>query len=524
MRRRGLLWLIATLVSCAQPVGGPESIPPDRPKEPTPTETEPAAPKDDSLAGRYAQTVTRIREAAHASDEAYLMLRTLSLDIGARPVGSEALGLAVEWAKDELTRAGHDNVHVEPVEVSAWRRGAESLVLHVASTKSTSKKKGKKGKKPAGEGKALAIIGLGGSVPTPAKGIRGEVVVVHDWKELEAADVKDRIVFFDVKMEIDQATKFPNYGYVVPFRRAGASRAAAKGAAAVLVRSLTTDPDSPPHTGAVDYAEEAPKVPAAALSWKAADELATSAESGTATVTLKMASEDLGSVVSGNVLAEIVGSEAANEIVVIGGHIDAWDAGQGAHDNGAGVVTAMGALNLLRQLDLQPRRTIRLVLWTDEERTSSGSKAYAAAHESDRHVAVLESDTGGAAVIGFSVQTKDTPMGPPNSGPPPQAMPMVQDIVKLLGPEGVGVAVSFFSGSDSQPLVASGALGLGIIHDPTHYFDMHHSDDDVFTSIERDAIQQSVAAAATAAFILADTPGPIPAGATPKADAAPATP
>jgi Iap family predicted aminopeptidase len=411
----------------------------------------------------------------------------LCLDVGPRPAGSENLQRAIAWARDELARAGHDAVAIEPVQVPGWERGDEAATLRPGGVK-------------------LDILGLGGTVSTPGSGVKAKVVSISSWEELEAkaADVKGRIVFFDVKMKIDEASGLPNYGPLVGYRRAGPSRVAKMGAKAVLVRSLTTDPDSPPHTGAVDYTKDAPKIPAAALSWRAADQLAKAVEQGKATVTLKLRSKDLGMVESGNVVAEIRGRELPDEVVVLGGHIDSWDVGHGAHDNGSGVVTAMAALNLLRRLGLQPRRTIRLVLWTEEESDETGAAAYAAAHGNERHVAALESDSGGAPVMMLSMQTKGMPMGPPGSAPPPPGLDTLREVASLLSDDGVRTALPFFAGTDLQPLVAQGVVGVGIWHDPSHYFDVHHSDADRFDRVDPEALQQGVAVFATVAYALAD--------------------
>jgi len=432
--------------------------------------------------------IEEIRSAAHLSDRAFELLTALCSGFGPRLSGSRNLDEAIRWAHDTLLAAHHDNVRVDPVQVTKWVRGAESLVLQ-----------------PGDE--ALAMIGLGQSVGTPPQGIEGELIVVSDWDDLQrqAAVVAGKIVLFDVRMLLRDG--LPNYGEVVPYRVGGADAASALGAKAILVRSLTTDPNSPPHTGALKYEGKAPAVPAAAVSWVVADRLVELARKGPTVVRLTMEAHLEGQVTSGNVIAELRGRELPEEIVVFGGHMDSWDVGQGAHDNGAGVAISMAVLDLLRGLGLRPRRTLRLVLWTNEENGGAGSADYARRYGQAPHFAAVESDTGGARIIALTIQDSATPMAG-GTGARPRGTAELEALAMQLHPEGVVSAEPGFAGADVAPLIALGVTGIGMRHELEHYFDVHHSANDTLDRIDPAALAQSVAVMASVVYALADAAEP----------------
>ncbi|MDD9946770.1 MAG: M20/M25/M40 family metallo-hydrolase, partial [Myxococcales bacterium] len=260
---------------------------------------------------------------------------------------------------------------------------------------------------------------------------------------------------------------------------------------------------STPHTGTLRYDEDKPRIPAAAITVEDAAFIARLAGRGLPVeVRLTMEARDGGMVESGNVVAQLEGRERPQEIVVIGGHIDSWDVGQGAHDNGSGVVIAMEALNLLRRLGLAPRRTIRVVLWTNEENGLMGAKGYAKAHEEELpdHVAGIESDTGGARVVQLNVQHRDQAVAD-------RARGRLSAIASLLQPLGANRVVPGSSGADLGPLRETGMVGIGLRHDVSHYFDIHHTEADTLDKVEASDLDQGVASLAITAYVLADIPG-----------------
>ena len=312
----------------------------------------PGSAESPSIAERYRESAQRIIEAALAGNEAYDKLEALCDGIGHRLSGSPQLEQAVRWAARTLEADGQENVHLEPVMVPHWVRGDESLVM--VQPRAT----------------PIAMLGLGGSVGTPPKGITAEVVVVRDEDELEALGdaARGRIVLFNNPMPPYDPERGAGYGRTVRFRGKGARIASEKGAVACLVRSVTAHSLRSPHTGAMGYGDAEVKIPAAAISTEEADLIARlRARDVRVVVTLKMEAKTLDLAPSANVIGELRGRAQPEEIVVIGGHLDSWDVGQGAHDDATGCVMAMEAINLLRRLNMIPRRTIRVVLWTNEE-------------------------------------------------------------------------------------------------------------------------------------------------------------
>lgn len=468
----GLVFSIVMLpaaVSCDDPSAVESPLP------------EPAEAPD--VETRYRADVERIISASDEAEFSWEWLRELCVDIGHRLSGSESLERAVSWAEGELETIDGTRVWLQEVQVPVWVRGEESLALI------------------GDEEEPLAMVGLGGSVGTPEEGIEGEVVVLGSLEEIDAyADqLEGRILLLDKPMPpYDVAELETGYGATVPIRTRGAAHAAEHGALAVLVRSVTHDADSPPHTGATRYEDDGPRIPAAAVSVPVAERLHRMIDDGQRPrVRLRMQASDEGMGTSHNVIAEMRGSELPDEIVVFGGHIDSWDVGQGCHDDGSGVVSAMAAMRILSELGLTPRRTIRAVLWTNEENGLGGARAYSEEHWEDGvHVAGVESDIGAARVIGLSVQTEELRRE--------TSVAQIQSIATLLEPTGVRIARAGFGGADLIPLRERGVPSVGVLHDPAHYFDLHHTAADTFEAVDHDDFLQGVAVMTATVYVLAD--------------------
>ena len=290
----------------------------------------------------------------------------------------------------------------------------------------------------------------------------------------------------------DAGTQETGYRDTVPIRSSGASEAAKVGAKALLIRSVTASSLRTPHTGAVRYAEGVAKIPAAAITLEDAELLARLSARGPTQVELSLGAKLLPDAVSGNAIAELRGRELPDEVVVIGGHIDSWDTGDGSTDDGSGCLMAMDAALMLKELGLVPRRTIRVVLFTNEENGLRGAKAYHAAHGKERHVAAIEADSGSGAPLGFGV------------GGTPEQVAEIQTYARLFHGLGADRLTSGGGGADIGPLMQDGVLGLGLQPEGSTYFDLHHSPADTFDKIDPDHLARNTAALALMAFILAE--------------------
>jgi carboxypeptidase Q len=446
----------------------------------------PSRPPADALAGailaEYGAVADRIRAHALADDGAYQKLRELTDDIGARLSGSPALERAVRWAEATMRADGHVVV-TEPVMVPHWVRDAERAEL-IAPRRMP-----------------LPVLGLGGTVPTPPGGIEAPVVVVRSWQELEArrAEVAGAIVLYDVALPPYSPTTGDGYGQVVGYRWSGPAAASKLGAVGVLMRSVTARSLRTLHTGGHGFPDGVVRIPAAAITTEDSALLARLAAGGTPPrVRLELASRQLADAESANVLGELRGRQWPDEVVVIGAHLDSWDVGQGAHDDGAGCVVMMQALTTLRQLGLVPRRTIRVVLYTNEENGGRGGKAYAErrAGELDQHVLALESDFGGFAARGFSVDA-DHPARDRLVG-------QLGAITQLLAPIGASDVRIGYSGSDIRPLLPAGVPAIGLLVDGATYFDVHHTEADTLDKVDPADLRSQVVAVATLAYVVAD--------------------
>ncbi len=428
------------------------------------------------IADRYRETADRLIQAAVADSAAWLRIAELTERFGARFSGTANLERAIDWVLAEMKKDGLQNVRGEPVMVPRWVRGAEAALLTEPRRQ------------------ALPVLALGGSIATPPGGIEAEVIVVTSWDDLKAkgAAAQGKIVLFNVP--------FTNYGATVQYRANGAVEAARAGAVASLIRSVTPYSMRTPHTGGMRYDPAVRRIPHAAITTEDADMLARMQARGQRIrVRLSLEARTLADVPSRNVIGEIVGSERPDEIVVMGGHIDSWDVGRGAMDDAGGVVAAWEAVRLMQKLGLRPRRTIRVVGWTNEENGLRGGNAYRDAHRAElgRHVAAIESDAGVFKPSGFGFTGSDS------------AFAVVRQIGALLERIGAGTITRGGGGADIGPIMQLGVPGLGLNVDGTRYFWYHHTDADTVDKLDPHDVALCVATMAVMAYVLADIEEPL---------------
>ena len=421
----------------------------------------------------YREPAGRLIGAALATDFAWQRLALIGDTFGNRLSGSQSLADAIEWAVQEMKKDGLENVHSEPAKVPHWVRGQESLEIVAPRTH------------------VLVMLGLGNSVGTPPDGVEGDLLVVRNFQELEAAGdrVKGKIVLYNVP--------FTNYGETVVYRGSGPSRAATLGAVAALVRSVGPPGTRLPHTGALRYVDGAPQIPAAAVTTEDADRLQRMQDRGTVTrLRLKMEAKFLPDADSFNVVGEIRGREKPDEVVVIGGHFDSWDVGTGSTDDGGGCVVTWEALRLMKKLNLRPRRTVRVVLWTNEENGGRGGLAYRDRHAADlaNHVMMMESDSGVFRPTGFGFTGSDA------------ARAKVKEIATLLR----GIHADRISpagdGADIGPSVEAGKIPAMALEVDGDYFLIHHTPADTIDKIDPMDMSRASAAIAVMTYIIADMP------------------
>ena len=423
----------------------------------------------------------RIVGEALTSSAALRIVEDLSDGIGPRLTGSRGASAAVHWAVAEMKARGFSNVHEEPVTVPRWeRRGEMAQIL-------------------GDPGFALHVTALGGSVATPDGGIRAEVIEAHSMAELKALGAKARgkIVLVDVPMR--RSTRGMGYFETVDLRGSGPSIAANAGAIAFLIRSLSTARDRLPHTGATHYADGIARIPAAALAVE--DSLLVHrriARGKKVTIRLELDCGDRGTVRSANVIGEMRGRDRAREIVLLGAHLDSWDLGTGAIDDAAGCAIVLEAARIAALRD--PRRTLRVVLFMNEEHGLSGARAYAAQHAGELalHVAALEADSGSGKPIAFLISRAD-----------PGLLRSIAAPLAGLGVERV-VRIESDTGADLIPLEAAGVPQVGVAQDMSRYFDWHHSAGDTFDKIEPRGLALTVAATALLAYGLANSETVLP--------------
>jgi carboxypeptidase Q len=434
-----------------------------------------ASPQSAAWIDPYRDTAARLVGEALSGSLAWDRLAELGDTFGHRLSGSQSLEDAIQWAVQQMKMDGLENVHTEPVKVPHWVRGQESAEI-VAPRRH-----------------AMAMLGLGNSVGTPAEGLEAEILVVRSFEQLDAASdrgqVKGRIVLYNVP--------FTSYSETVQFRGSGPSRAAARGAIAALVRSVGPPGLRLPHTGALSYAEGVPRIPAAAITTEDADRLQRMQDRGTRVrVRLKMEARFLPDADSFNVVAELRGRERPDEVVVVGGHFDSWDVGMGATDDGGGCVATWEALRLMKKLNLRPRRTVRVVLWTNEENGGRGGLAYRDRYRDQLagHVLMLESDSGVFRPTGFGFTGSDA------------ARARVKEIAALLrgiqadriGPAG--------DGADIGPSVQAAGIPAMSLEVDGNYFLIHHTPADTVDKIDPMDLARASAAIAVMTYVIAEMP------------------
>jgi Zn-dependent M28 family amino/carboxypeptidase len=438
--------------------------------------------------------IKQVQQAALTSDYAYARLAYLCNNIGPRLSGSPQAEGAVNYVAAELRKLGLE-VKLEKVSVPHWVRGQETAELteFAGLTPNTTQK--------------IVLTALGGSVATPKDGITAEVVVVNNFDELQALGrerVAGKIVLFNAKFDQQLADNgFPGqaYGQAVIYRGIGASAAARLGAVAALNRSAGGADYRLPHTGALRYADDAAKIPAASVASEDADLLAWLTKEGPVKMHLVLTPQTLPDEPSFNVVADLKGSEQPDQIVIVSGHLDSWDLGRGAIDDGAGVAMAMQAAQLLKQLGLRPKRTIRVIAWMNEENGLAGGRGYFEAHKTEmaNHFAAIEADLGAGHPTGLNVAGK------------PEVLTLLQPLASILQSQGAGVIrAADDTGSDIGPLRLAGVPTFDPIQDARTYFNYHHTAADTLDKVNPKELQENCAVIAALAYTLANMPQALP--------------
>ncbi|GGK24690.1 peptidase M28 [Yeosuana aromativorans] len=429
---------------------------------------------------------TVIKDIYHTSltnGKSYEWLEYLTKQIGSRLSGSLGAERAVTWTKEELDKLGLDRVWLQPVMVPKWVRGAkEYAYIESAAGKTTS----------------VNICALGGSVPTPALGVKANIVEVHDFEQLAAlgtAGIEGKIVFYNRPMQTDLINPFDAYGKAGDQRRQGAFEASKYGAVGVIVRSLNSRLDDLPHTGNMSYRDlpESKRIPAAAISTNDAELLSTMLKlDDNIKFYFKQNCKQFNDVQSYNVIGQITGSQFPDEYMVVGGHLDSWDLGDGAHDDGVGVVQSMDVLRLFKELGIKPKRTIRVVLFMNEENGSRGGTKYAeeAKRNNENHIFALESDSGGFTPRGFSFDCNDAQFG------------NIAQWEPLFKPYLIHYFEKGESGADVGHLKNGTTVLAGLFPDPQRYFDYHHASNDTFDAIDKRELELGTATMASLLYLV----------------------
>lgn len=418
--------------------------------------------------------------AALTTSPAYEQLRELTTKHPGRLSGSKNLEDAVRWGEAILKATGAERTELQPVMVPHWERGAKESVRYFTRQFAS----------PA----PLSAVALGGSVPTPEGGLIAPVVELQSLDALKTTDVKGRIVFFNRPMNPVHIVPGRAYGEAGDQRSKGPAEAVKYGAVGVLVRSLTHARDEFPHTGNTSYPAEGPRIPAAALSTIAADNLSAALKLNPAlTVEMKIHSRWLADAPSHNVIGELKGSASPEKIIVIGGHLDSWDITPGAHDDGTGIVQSIEVLRLLKAVGYQPRHTIRVVLFTNEENGLRGGAAYStlARERNEIHVLAIETDTGGFQPRGFNL-----------GNPAGDAHLKAARWLKLFEPYGIHYFQQGTGGADVGPLLAHGTTVAGLQPDSQRYFDVHHTVEDSFDKVNKRELELGAAAMAALVYLV----------------------
>ena len=428
-------------------------------------------------------TIRLIYDEALANGKSYAMLEYLTTKIGSRLSGSPGAAKAVDWSKKTMEDSGFDSVWLQPVMVPHWVRGQ----------KEKGSIQGSKGKNVD-----VNVCALGGSIGTGPSGVLASVIEVKQLStlaELGEKNIKGKIIFFNRPMDPKQINTFSAYGGAGDQRRSGASEAAQYGAVGVVVRSLGSNLEDYPHTGSMSYKEGQPKIPAIAISTRHADWLSKALnDDRQLKFYFETHSEILEDAPSFNVVGEIKGSEFPGEIILVGGHLDSWDLGQGAHDDGAGCVQSIEVIRILKTMGYKPKRTIRAVMFMNEENGLRGGLKYAelAKAHNEKHIAAIESDRGGFTPRGFSIGTK--------ASEPIKAM--IQSWKPVLEQYGLTDFSQQGGGADIGPLEAHGTTVIGFLPDTQRYFNYHHTQEDTFDKVDKRELELGAASMAALVYLI----------------------
>lgn len=447
-----------------------------------------STPGQAQVAGDSA-TLHRISDEILLRGTCYESLRALCKNVGHRLSGSPAAAKAVQWGEAAMKAAGADRVWLQPVDVPHWVRGDEHLTLDFG----------------AGQ-RQVPMLSLGNSLGTGGKPVTAPIVMVRSFDEFEklpAATVKGKAVFFNYRFRQDLVNTFEGYGDAGPYRWRGPNRAAARGAAMVIIRSISTGVDDEPHTGSMRYADTVKPIPAVAIGNMTADKLELTLANRAVYAQLTSNCRMVDTVRSYNVIGEIRGSEKPDEIVVVGGHLDSWDVGEGAHDDGAGCVQSIEVLRTMKALGIRPKRTVRAVLFMNEENGVRGGNVYAdsAIANGERHVFALESDAGGFSPRGFSIDVSDV-----GSTSAAKAKASVEARARQLNFLGLHSFEGDHGGTDIDPLkrLSNEIVLSGLSPDPQRYFDLHHTAADVFEKVNHRELKLGAAAMAGLVWLVAE--------------------
>ena len=436
----------------------------------------------------------RLQQAALRSDYAYKQVAHLANNIGPRLSGSSQAAKSIEYVASELKAIGCE-VQLERVMVSHWVRGEETaeLVQFPGQAENTTQK--------------IVLCALGGSVPTPTEGIEAEVIAVRNFDELKSLPrnkVAGKIVLFNHPFDKQMAAEGCGgeaYDEAVVYRADGPSAAARQSAVACLIRSVGDADYRLPHTGQTDYANDAPKIPAGAVTAEDADLIADLVRQGPVKMKLVLTPQTLPDVESANVIADIKGSEHPEQVIIVSGHLDSWDLGTGAIDDGAGVAVSMEVANLIQKLHLKPKRTIRVIAWMNEENGSAGSKQYAKDHEKEisSHFAAMETDEGAGHPLGINIKGRA------------EVKKMFTPVAAILQESGAGMLnLVEHCGADIESLEKAGVPAFSPIQDSRFYFNYHHTAADTLDKIVPKELAENSAVVAVVAYALANIEQPLP--------------
>jgi len=440
--------------------------------------TEKATAQADILK-EYSDEAAEIIATAIDNTSAFKTLSYFGDRFGHRFSGSESLENSLDWIVEELKSQGFTQITEQPVKVPHWVRGNEHATMILPRMQE------------------LPMLGLGGSIATPGEGITADVLVVNSFEDLEAKkDLADgKIVLFNVP--------FTTYGETVQYRLNGAAEAAKHGAVASLIRSVTPYSMKTPHTGTSSYQQGVPKIPHAAITLEDAEMIQRLSDRGERIrVNLYMEAKTLPDANSRNIIFELKGSEKPEEIIVMGGHIDSWDVGQGLMDDAGGCFAAWEALKIIKELGLRPKRTIRVVFWTNEENGLRGANAYRDMVIEDgslsKHILAIESDSGVFDPIGFGFTGSE------------EAFSMLEEIGKLLDSIDSGKVFRGGGGADIGPIMREGVPGMGLRVDGEKYFWYHHTDADTIDKLNEQDYKECIATMAVFAYVVADMDKTLP--------------